>query len=862
MADVMTCPDPSTLEGLLSGLEPEDQAVDLEQHVLGCQYCCRVMRDLAAACESAQLGAARAAAELGEEQVVKEVANRVATLRMPERAPSGEETLASDSDTQVDALDFRQVLDAPQLKDEIGRFGGYRVLRALGAGGMGVVWEAEDPQLRRRIALKIMKPSLTGQREHRERFLREARAAAAIDHSHIVTVYQVGEHRGLPFLAMQLLRGETLDDRLRRERRLPVAECLRIGRQMAEALGVAHRRGLIHRDIKPANTWLEEDGGWVKLVDFGLAHALADESHLTQTGILLGTPAFMSPEQARGDAVDARSDLFSLGAVLYRMATGVGPFDGPSTLSVLTSLALRTPEPPRDINPDLSPEFSDLIMRLLAKNPGDRPVSAEPVAEEIRVIEAELVERNSFRYEAIASAGMKQRNEFRSTNKRLPLVIAAALAALLAAIVIIIRNKQGDEIARIDSRDGHSAEIKPSDGRAKSIDKGSLGARAPADEKDAGLQPSVIPDAPSLEEWLEGRTVLTVSQDGQGRFKTIQSALDALQPGQVIEVLDRGPYRETLLARGPKDAGLISRAGTVIEPGEKRKPLVDGDTGTGLHHFYGVRQFRFSGLAFAAGELRHLGPTAIWINIGIADDLLIENCRFSSERSTIPDPFIYWDAAGVPGAVCHVRECVFETAPTICVAERGQRPVAIIERNWFRSAPQSTSLVIQGRGQRVVIRHNIFDSRQPTAITLMDNDGMDLLEISNNTMLLGNIAFERLSPTVGMVRNNLFCEGVMATGDGGQASVAPAAQRWQIGGNEYVRAPQEPNQLPQTAGDFVGEPRFLSRDPTDPDYLRIASGSDEAHRGTGGAWPAYLGALPPGPAPADGDWLTRRFDTK
>src|SRR5262249_27717391 len=154
------------------------------------------------------------------------------------------------------------------------------------------------------------------------RFLREARAVAALKHHHIVTIYQVGEDRGVPFLAMEFLEGEPLDARLQRETRLAVPEVLRIGREIAEGLAAAHERGLIHRGIKPANVWLEGEKGVAKLLDFGLARSAGDGTQLTTAGAIVGTPAYMAPEQATGGGVDARCDLFSLGCVLYRLCTG------------------------------------------------------------------------------------------------------------------------------------------------------------------------------------------------------------------------------------------------------------------------------------------------------------------------------------------------------------------------------------------------------------------------------------------------------------------------------------------------------------------------------------------------------------
>jgi hypothetical protein len=279
------------------------------------------------------------------------------------------------------------LLAPPQAPDEIGRLGPYRVLRVLGVGGMGVVFHAEDVQVRRPVALKALLPALAADAAARERFLREARAAAAVKNDHVITIYEVSEDRGIPFLAMPLLQGETLEACLRRRRRLPVAEVLRVGREIAEGLAAAHARGVIHRDIKPGNVWLESaHAGRVKILDFGLARAPTDDARLTRSGAIVGTPAYMAPEQARSQSVDARSDLFSLGCVLYRCCTGELPFKGADTLAVLTALATETPRPVRQLNPEVPPALSDLVMRLLAKEPARRPSSARAVADALEAV--------------------------------------------------------------------------------------------------------------------------------------------------------------------------------------------------------------------------------------------------------------------------------------------------------------------------------------------------------------------------------------------------------------------------------------------------------------------------------------------
>ena len=240
-------------------------------------------------------------------------------------ATAGDENENDGEDNSRAHYDFLAPAERP---DEIGRLGGFRILKVLGAGGMGVVFQAEDPKLKRKLAIKAMLPSLAASGSGGKRFLREAQTAAAIEHDHIVPIHQVGEDRGVPFIAMPFLKGEPLDERLKREGALPVAEVVRIGREAAERLAAAHAVGLVHRDIKLANLWLEAPKGRVKILDFGLARATAQDAGLTQQGTIIGTPAYMAPEQARGDNVDARSDLFSLGVVLYRLCCGKQPFQG------------------------------------------------------------------------------------------------------------------------------------------------------------------------------------------------------------------------------------------------------------------------------------------------------------------------------------------------------------------------------------------------------------------------------------------------------------------------------------------------------------------------------------------------------
>ena len=282
-------------------------------------------------------------------------------------------------------------LSSPRAAGELGRLAHYRVLRLLGEGGMGRVFLAEDSLLSRPVALKVIRPEIADTPGIAQRFMREARATAAIKHDHIVTIYQVGQENGMPFLAMEYLKGMSLDGWLDRGQRPSVELVLRIGREIAAGLSAAHRRSLIHRDIKPANIWLEAPAGRVKILDFGMARSERENVEITGTGAVMGTPAYMAPEQARGEPAGASSDLFSLGCVLYRLCTRRLPFEGDSVIAVLTSLSTETPPAPRNLNDRIPASLSDLIMRLLHKMPEARPVSAEAVDKELRNIESELI---------------------------------------------------------------------------------------------------------------------------------------------------------------------------------------------------------------------------------------------------------------------------------------------------------------------------------------------------------------------------------------------------------------------------------------------------------------------------------------
>jgi len=262
--------------------------------------------------------------------------------------------------------------------------GPYRIERQIGAGGMGHVYQALDMRLHRTVAIKVLSPQLAAEGEFKRRFLHEARAASALNHPNIVVLHDICSHDGVDFLVMEFVAGRTLSDTIP-SGGLPFDQVATLGSQVALALGAAHAAGIVHRDIKPANIVIT-DQQQVKVLDFGIAKLPhdANDTNVTRQGQIIGTVAYMSPEQTRGEQVDARSDIFSLGCVLYEAATGCRPFHGESAFALMHEIATAQPDPPSVLQPDLPPQFVRLVMNCLAKQPDARPGSAVELATEIK----------------------------------------------------------------------------------------------------------------------------------------------------------------------------------------------------------------------------------------------------------------------------------------------------------------------------------------------------------------------------------------------------------------------------------------------------------------------------------------------
>jgi WD40 repeat protein len=409
MAAKSTCPSTAELRRLLAG-EGTDEST-LTAHLDWCPSCRKRLDDLTGA-DAAMFAAATTRAAFADEPPLRQLLHVLA-------ADPGLTTIRRSRD---------QLLTAPPPPhvDVPPRLGSYDVTRILGQGGMGLVYQAFDPALKRWVAIKLLSPHLAGDALARRRFEREAQAAAAVDHENVVAIHAVSEVNGIPYFVMEYMAGGSLQDFLDRYGKPGWQAAARLAAEVASGLAAAHVRGLVHRDIKPSNVLLQASDtarvpGAAKISDFGLAR-VADDSRLTRTGQIAGTPMFMSPEQAQGDALDHRADLFSLGSVLYALCTGRDPFPGGSPVVVLRQVCEATPTPVRQVDPSVPPWLAATIDRLQAKRPGDRFSSAAEVADSLRY---NLEHPDAPRIVQPSGSGL------RSARRRRWLLSASALACLL-----------------------------------------------------------------------------------------------------------------------------------------------------------------------------------------------------------------------------------------------------------------------------------------------------------------------------------------------------------------------------------------------------------------------------------------------
>jgi serine/threonine protein kinase len=413
----LTCLNSLELKSFVQGHFPADRLAAVEEHVSSCESCWKGMQELAGGLDW-----------WSDVEIALRSDSAAGTVLNPNESAS-----RLDVENADEAISRRGIIELLGPTDDphmLGRIGAYEIVGLIGQGGMGAVFKAFDAGLNRFVAIKILLPHLASSGGARERFRREGQAAAAVVNDHVLPIYVVDQWQGTPYLVMQYIRGSTLQQRLAAEGPFQVRDVLRIGLHVARGLEAAHAQGLVHRDVKPSNILLDGGVGRALISDFGLARA-ADDASLTRSGMLAGTPQFMSPEQIRGERLDPRSDLFSFGSVLYAMCTGHPPFRAESSYGVMRRITDDTPRRIREINPNIPDWLEQLVTILMARRVDDRPQSAAAVANLLQQCLAHTEQPHSVSLPS--ELQNPQVTSFRRRIRRIiMLVSASAIAAALA----------------------------------------------------------------------------------------------------------------------------------------------------------------------------------------------------------------------------------------------------------------------------------------------------------------------------------------------------------------------------------------------------------------------------------------------
>jgi serine/threonine protein kinase len=423
----------------------------------------------------------------------------------------------------------KKLLSPPSHPEMLGRIGRYEVERLIGSGGMGVVFKGFDTELNRPVAIKVLAPYLAGSGPARQRFAREARAAAAVVHDHVVPIHNVETEREMPFLVMKFISGESLQARIDRQGPLEVCEILRIAMQVAAGLAAAHQQGLVHRDIKPPNILLEQGLERALITDFGLARAV-DDASLTHTGLNAGTPQYMSPEQISGQSIDFRSDLFSLGSVVYAMCTGRPPFRAENSFGIMKRITEDEPRGIREVNPRIPEWLECLVKKLLAKKPEDRPATAHETSELFAHCLAHGQDPSACPLpNSVVALAKKTPKPFEHTGKTQARFKADAfrlnIASRVFAIVVI-----GSLCVGIAS---YAYVSSPSGRAARSVNE----AEQPAQQWQPSIAEATKIVPPSLElEWESGEAAM---QFLKKQFDGFESKLKSSMPDETQLILER-----------------------------------------------------------------------------------------------------------------------------------------------------------------------------------------------------------------------------------------------------------------------------------------------------------------------------------
>jgi serine/threonine-protein kinase len=791
VGDLVHCPNITTLRDLAAGSLSRDDADRVREHLVLCQQCRGAMRRLEA-------GDA-APAPSGD---------------LPETArdPESSATSAYEVPTQTTPVP-PGCEDPPNLSflaptarpDSLGRIAHYEILRILGGGGMGIVLKGFDPKLDRVVAIKLIDSRMASSERARRRFLREARSAAAINHVNVVTIHAVDEEHSMPYLVMECLVGRSLKERIEAGPRLGPQEVMRIGMQIAEGLEAAHLQGVIHRDIKPANIMLLDRGEGVKITDFGLARAELDFAEITSAEQVVGTPAYMSPEQVRGEAIDSRSDLFGLGCVLFAMVAGRSPFQGRHILEIGRKITDLEPAPLHLIDPAVPRPLSDLVGRLLQKARDDRPATAGEVAAMLR----RLLDDPDLEISigtTVAAQPAKRSVTRESPRSRVSRWVAAGVVLVLAALALasLVLTKRG-----MAGRSGDT---------------------------------ETVPRRPTT------GSVVRVGPGPDADFRTLPQALAFVtRPGTMIRLTEPGVYRGAVRIEEPdrfRGLTIVGGPGVVVSaPGRLNVVAKVADiadvTLRDLMIISGVEQF---GLEVD----------------GSAEGLRLMNVAF---RKVDQDPGRdYWShvwlspgAHGTAAAPIRFSNCSFGPWPTGLVLQGdSHRTIAHVTIEGCRFEARLRQLEIIRAAHDIRVVGNLFLSgRDALLVDSLEPDLCRGITIANNSFYRATNWLAVANSSGGVegimiVNNALFEPGGLDTPGGNLASLGAAG--WRFAGNI---AEHEGGESPLASLDRRLD--VVSRDPSDPRFLQPPAGSLLATSGLAGDWPAYVGArtpAPDGPTPA------------
>ncbi len=716
--------------------------------------------------------------------------------------------------------------------------GKYAIQGRIGAGGMGVVWKANDPDLQRTVAIKVLGPHLRHSQTARRRFQREARAAAAISHPNVLTIHAVEEHEDTPFLVMEYVSGQSLKEYVTDKGKLTHFEVFQLASQIAQGLAAAHAQGVIHRDVKPGNVMLHDGGTRVRLADFGLARITFDNSELTSHGQYVGTPAYMPPEQLRGGKVDARADLFSLGCVIYYMLVGYPPFQGRTQGETIHKILGDEAKSLLEIDPSIPPFLSELVGRLLNRDPDLRYQSAFEVADVLSKFLSQLNRAATDDLSAVLSFNptmLQSADDEKSTKakRRMASISVVAVISIAAFFVVpkFIENKQPEVLDKTQQ----AGDARP-DGSISTAD--SSGQTQP--DKDS--KPTL--DLPKL-------TEITVAPDSE--FKTISAAVARAAKNCTITVTGPGPYTDSVMIEGAEFDGLKLVADSRVrwltpEPADEHRAL----------HIADVSDVLVQGFDF---EVNSENARAVHLE-GTTGNVTIQDCSFEHMQKTHRLSLALAESE-MPDALSRIRflNCRFSAAEgsVMCLALGGSAggTTRAEARNCHFTSP-GTHIMVTGACRSFTLAENIFiGGNNAINISYREWAADSHAEIVNNTFVATRYWFGLMDSfrgttvptgtTTSRVCNNLILGGERM--QGGEDQWQHVETSWTFEANWW-----EPVAATRANAGRDGRVAMLkdnldipNRDePTMPDYLRPAPGSILFESGCCDDLPRYIGATGPG----------------